>query len=896
MRSGFTLAGIMIDPSITLSKARMNGPDNNDATRDKEKGLLGTFGGVFTPSILTILGLILFMRLGYVVGNAGLKRGLLMILLANAISILTTFSLSAIATNLRVKGGGDYYLISRTLGLSFGGAIGLVLFLAQSISVAFYCVGFGEAVAALFPSAGAFAPQIIAAGAALFLFGFAWLGADWATRLQYLIMAFLAASLVSFFAGGLGKFDPAILSQNWDGRGGDEAFWILFAIFFPAVTGFTQGVSMSGDLKEPARSLPVGTFSAVGLSLLVYLGAAIVFSAAMTGKALAGNYGAMKQIAWIDWLIDAGVISATLSSALASFLGAPRILQSLARDKVFPFLVSFAKGAGDSENPRRAVLLSAGIAFAVIAIGGLNFIAQLVSMFFLISYGLINYATYFEARSASPSFRPRFRWYHRRLSLLGALSCLAVMLAIDWTVSLIAFSILFAVHQYLRRTGGPSRWADSQRSYHLQTVRSHLLKAAAEPDHPRDWRPHLLVLSKDAHRREKLLRFASWIQGQSGFTTAVRIVEGEGVKVQKLRKEAEEELRKDIAEAGHQIFVRAVTAPDLHSGLNSLIQGFGIGPLRANTLLMNWLEPIRKDFFGLGELKFGRSVRGAFRLGMNIIVFDADDEEWKGIEKIPAKERRIDVWWSDDATSKLMLLLAYLMTRSDDWKDAKIRVIAASLEKECESFRENLCRMLDEVRIDALPEVVTEIGLKDVERLSIDASFVFLPFHFKGNSMTGPFGCELDDLFARLPAVAMMLAAEDLDLDAEPEEGKAAQMAAARDAVAESEKKAIKATKEAGQAAERVEKLGQEIEKALEKGAGSDTLNELRAKEQEARSEAVRLARRAAKVLTKAEDAKRLATDLETKAAGFDEPAVKDEAKEQKPDGDPGEQSERPGS
>ncbi|MHC4944433.1 MAG: amino acid permease [Planctomycetota bacterium] len=855
---------------------------NNDASHEQGKGLLGTFGGVFTPSILTILGLILFMRLGYVVGNAGLKRGLLMILLANAISILTSFSLSAIATNLRVKGGGDYYLISRTLGLSFGGAIGLVLFLAQSVSVAFYCVGFGEAVAALFPSGGALLPQIIAAAAALFLFGFAWLGADWATRLQYLIMAFLAASLVSFFVGGLGKFDPSILAHNWNVRGGDEAFWILFAIFFPAVTGFTQGVSMSGDLKNPARSLPLGTFSAVGISLAVYLGAAIVFAAAMTGKALAGDYGAMKQVAWIDWLIDAGVISATLSSALASFLGAPRILQSLARDKVFPFLAAFAKGEGASENPRRAVLLSAGIAFVVIAIGGLNFIAQLVSMFFLISYGLINYATYFEARSASPSFRPRFRWFHRRLSLLGALACLGVMVAIDWTVSLIAFSILFAVHQYLKQTAGPARWADSRRSFHLHNVRRHLLKAAAEPDHPRDWRPHLLVLSKDAHRREKLLRFASWIQGQSGFTTAVRIVEGEGLKAHKLRMEAEEELVKDIAAAGHQIFVRAVAASDLHSGLNTLIQGFGIGPLRANTLLLNWLEPIRKHFFGLGELRYGRNVRSAFRLGMNIIVFDADDEEWIGLNEIPAKERRIDVWWSDDATSRLMLLLAYLMTRSDDWSDAKIRVIATAVEKDCEALRESLGKMLDEVRIDAVPEVFTEVGLKDVQKLSTDASFVFLPFHMKGNNLAGPFGCELDDLFGRLPVVAMMLAAQDLDLDAAPEEGKAGAIAAARDASAEMEKKAMKATKEAGRAAERVEKLRKEIEKAREEGADAEALGPLKAEAREARTEATRLARRAAKALTKAEDAKRYATDLETKVAGFEEPAAPDGGQDEK--------------
>ncbi|MFH1122083.1 MAG: hypothetical protein V1758_00320 [Pseudomonadota bacterium] len=178
---------------------------------DGASGTMGTFAGVFTPSVLTILGIILFLRLGFVVGSAGLGRALIIIALANAISVLTSFSLSAIATNLKVKGGGDYDLISRTLGVQFGGAIGIVLFLAQSVSVAFYCIGFGEALAAMLPVGTRALPQIIAALAVSFLFIFAWLGADWATRFQYVVMGTLAAALISFFAGGgrrVGSGDP----------------------------------------------------------------------------------------------------------------------------------------------------------------------------------------------------------------------------------------------------------------------------------------------------------------------------------------------------------------------------------------------------------------------------------------------------------------------------------------------------------------------------------------------------------------------------------------------------------------------------------------------------------------------------------------------------------------
>ena len=184
-------------------------------TNEKRSGTLGTFAGVFTPSIMTILGIILFLRLGYVVGSAGLGRALIIIAIANSISLLTSFSLSAIATNLKVKGGGDYYLISRTLGVEFGGAIGIVLFLAQSVSIAFYCIGFGEALSSMLQEILVVSPQIIAGFAITILFIFAWLGADWATKFQYVVMTLLAFALISFFVGGLAKWDASLVYQNW---------------------------------------------------------------------------------------------------------------------------------------------------------------------------------------------------------------------------------------------------------------------------------------------------------------------------------------------------------------------------------------------------------------------------------------------------------------------------------------------------------------------------------------------------------------------------------------------------------------------------------------------------------------------------------------------------------
>jgi len=299
---------------------------------------LGTFGGVFAPSVLTILGIILFLRLGFVVGSAGPWRALAILGVATSVSVLTSLSLAAIATNRKVRGGGDYYLISRSLGIEYGGALGLVLFLAQAVSIAFYCAGFGEGMTAAFGLPPG-SEQKAAMAALGVLLAVAMLGADVATRVQYAIMASLVLSLVSFFAGGLGAWDTERFSANVAEPLPDAEFWAVFALFFPAVTGFTQGVSMSGELADPAKSLPRGTFAAVGVSTLVYAAAMLVFAGALPLATLHDDTLAMRDVATHAVLIDAGVMAATLSSALASCLGAPRILQALAADRVFHLLL-----------------------------------------------------------------------------------------------------------------------------------------------------------------------------------------------------------------------------------------------------------------------------------------------------------------------------------------------------------------------------------------------------------------------------------------------------------------------------------------------------------------------------------------------------------------------------
>jgi amino acid transporter len=849
------------------------------STSKEKVGTLGMFPGVFTPSILTILGIILFLRLGYVVGNAGLGRALVILALANGISLLTTFSLSAIATNLKVKGGGDYYIISRTLGVEFGGAIGIVLFLAQSLSIAFYCIGFGEVLAEVIYPDIEILPQLIAAASVVFLFIFAWLGTNWASRFQYVVMGILAAALISFFWGGLTQWDNKILIQNWSYPDGGLPFWSLFAIFFPAVTGFTQGVSMSGDLKDAGKSLPLGTFLAVGISIFIYYLAGVVFAASQPADILMSDYGVIRRVAIVEFLVVAGVIAATLSSAMASFLGAPRILQSLSSDRIFPFLLPFAKGYGPAGNPRRGVLLSAGIAFATIGLGKLNIIAPVVSMFFLISYGLLNYATFFEARTGSPSFRPRFKLYNAYISLAGALACLVVMLAIDLTSCVVAAAILFAIYQYLKRTAGPARWADSRRSYHIQLVREHLLAASREQEHPLNWRPQLLLLSNNPQRRRQLLHFASWFEGESGFITAVKIICGEGIRMLKLREEAEDELQNDIRDNNIEAFPLVIAAADLNQGIHTLVQAHGIGPLKANTILLNWLENKPEDR-DIRELLYLSHLKTAFSLGCNIIILDAKLDEWQELLALPSSERRIDVWWWDDTSSHLMLLLAYLMTRCDAWEESKIRVMAPCLDHKPDETEKRLHQMLEEVRIDAEPEVVSDVSADVIVKHSADAALVFLPFRLSDNKPLGPFGNPIDQILEHLPITALVLAAEDVDLDAEPEEGKVGEVAATLDTMADAEKLAREAEKEAVDTSKVLtdskEKLRHMEEKSAESEVDESTISDLRKSVKDAERRAEIASRRSARAKARAKDAtqtaKKMGVQTEKPKNGIHEP------------------------
>jgi solute carrier family 12 sodium/potassium/chloride transporter 2 len=458
----------------------------------------GTFSGVFVPTVLTILGVIMYLRLGWVVGNAGLVGAILIILLAHVVTVTTGLAVSSIATNIRVGAGGAFPLISQSLGLEVGGSVSVPLYLAQGISIALYIIGFGSGVLRIFPNL----PELlIILVTFILILAIAYASAKFASRVQLLILVVVALSLFSIFMGSfaigdrLGMVNTPVL---WGGFP-DGDFWQVFAVFFPAVTGIMVGISMSGDLKDPRKSIPLGTMGAIGVTLVIYLLLAVWLSRVATVDELLnidpGNIVMADAAAW-GWLVVAGLLGATFSSALASMVAAPRVMQAMGQHRILPSSDFVAEESATGE-PRHALLVTSVVVLATLLFaffgGGLNAIAPLISMFFLLTYGTLNAVVLIEQALGMVSFRPTLpipRW----VPVVGLLACLFVMTLVNPIFSLIAIIFTLAIYAYLLRKNLSAPWGD---------VRSGLFRSLAEwagervsrlPAAPeRTWNPSVLA-------------------------------------------------------------------------------------------------------------------------------------------------------------------------------------------------------------------------------------------------------------------------------------------------------------------------------------------------------------------------------------------------------------------
>ncbi|MEO1643757.1 MAG: amino acid permease [Chloroflexota bacterium] len=668
----------------------------------------GTFSGVFTPNILTILGLILFLRMEFVTGQAGLWGALAIVMLGNAISLLTGLSLSAIATNMTVRAGGNYYIISRSLGLEIGGAIGIPLYLSQAISVAFYVIGFTEALLAVdIAFIQAIDPRIISTVVTLLFVGIAYIGADFALRIQFFILAVLMFGLGSFFVGAISTVGQVSAPALNPIEGFDTAqFWVVFAIFFPAVTGIEVGVSLSGDLKDPSKSIPLGTITSIIFTALIYIAVTVLFAFNLTNEQLLGDSLAMRRLAIIPQAILAGVWASTLSSALGSVLAAPRTLQAIANDSVVPRWM--ASNMGSKTEPRAAILITGVIAFVVIWAGDLNAVAPIISMFFLNTYGMVNLTSAIEKLVGNPSYRPRFSipWY---VSFLGAVGCYGAMFLINTPATIVAIVISYGFFIYLQRRSIESTWGDVRSGVWFAISRWALLNLEKSRWTAKNWRPNILVFTGQPHNRQQLVEVSKWLSLGRGLVTFFQLIVGDTREIAKsgIQDKARDAIREYIAKNEMNAFAEADIVPNFRDGARLVAQSHGIGGITVNSVLMGWSRTA-----GGREMQM-HLLRDLVMLNKSVLMLSHNEEKDFG------NRERLDIWWQGSGGNEdLMLLLAYLIERHPTWRNAQVRLIRVIDDQAgVKSVTAHMRSLLNEIRVIAEVVVIVNEEEKPISQV-----------------------------------------------------------------------------------------------------------------------------------------------------------------------------------
>ena len=713
---------------------------------------LSTFGGVFTPSILTILGVIMYLRFGWVIGHVGLWQTLLIVTISTSITFLTGLSISAIATDQVVKAGGAYYMISRSLGIETGGAVGIPLYFAQALSVALYTLGFAESLAHVFPQLNLTITALITTVLVTIL---ALQSAEIAIKAQYFIMAAIVLSLVSLVFGHGLESSPVSPAE----APGSVGFWAVLAVFFPAVTGIMSGVNMSGDLRDPQRSIPVGTLAAVGVGYLIYMFIPIILSQRVDPETLIADPLVMRRIAFWGDAILLGVWGATLSSAIGSILGAPRVLQALARDGILPKRLKWlGRGHGPTDEPRLGTLFTLGIALAAVSVGELNLIAPVLTMFFLTTYMVLNVSAGIETFLQSPSFRPTFKM-HWSLSLLGALGCVAIMFLINAVATVLAAVIVLGIYLWLERREIQGAWGDVRNGLWMTLVRAGLLQMETTPD-AKNWRPHMLVFSGAPTKRPHLTDLAVDLTHNRGLITVASVLPS-GARSTDQKETLSVAIQEYLEKRGIQAFVRLVTAPEPFSGMEKLVEAYGIGPLVPNTVLVGDTEEKSS------QDNFCRLVSTCHNAKRNVLILRTQPEAYPPLTLRFPKRRRIDVWWGGlQANGGLMLILAYLLRTSWRWRDADVCLnLVVPNENAQEAAKLNLQELVKGLRIGAVPKVIVANGrsFDDIlKTTSRRADLVFLGLATPGKDFC-TYYLDLKRRTAALPTTMFVMASEDLE-------------------------------------------------------------------------------------------------------------------------------------
>ncbi|MCR9140884.1 MAG: amino acid permease [bacterium] len=683
---------------------------NNSATRPEPKGL-GT-APVFFAAIGTILGAIMFLRMGYSVAHVGLLGTFGILILGHLVTIPTAMAIAEIATNDKVEGGGEYFIISRSFGLSIGAAIGVGLYLSQAISVAFYLIAFAQVFEPVFAvlreSTGLPLHDLrfvsIPSLALLALIMYT-RGADMGTAMLYGIVAVLSVAILLFFLGSTGyepgeRFYLATVEEPDD-------FFKVFAVIFPAFTGMTMGVGLSGDLARPRKSIPLGTLAATFLGLFVYALIAYKLATSAGPEQLGDKQLVMSDIALWGPAILIGLGCAAMSSALSSLMVAPRTLQALAKDRVL-----FTGAVGrllrhtkpGSDEPRGALFPTVGIALAFVALGDVNVVAGVITMFFMVIYGTLCIISFLNHFASDPSYRPAFRsrWY---ISLLGAVCCVYFMFRINALYAGLSLGAMAALYLAVRRDSDERGLVALfegalQQTVNLLQVR--IQKANVRRERKR-WRPAVVCLSSRSFKSYDALDLLRWIAHRHGFSTYIHLLTGYLSKVNARRSDRALERLVTMGNQSHSnVYFTSVVSPSYTSALAQVLQLPGISGRPNNTIVFDYDREKPDELSTLAENFNLIKTRG-----FDVLMLGSTRRKF-------GYRREIDVWITDadHENAELLILLAYVILGHPDWAHGKIHIKALCEASEQGNRRQELETMIESGRLPVSPRHLNIIEKK----------------------------------------------------------------------------------------------------------------------------------------------------------------------------------------
>jgi amino acid transporter len=660
----------------------------------KEVGKFGT-APVFLTAVSTILGAIMFLRFGFAVGSVGLIGTLTIILIGHMVTIPTSMALAEIATNQKVEGGGEYYIISRSFGLTIGASIGIALYMSQAISVAFYIIAFSEAfdpvIAWLQADYNFFLPKRIIGVISVGLL--CWLmltkGANSGMWLLYGVVAILGVSLVMFFAGQSGYAGEMLITAK------ENSFFYVFAIVFPAFTGMTAGVGLSGDLKDPKKSIPRGTMWATLIGMVIYVLIAFKLASSASQGDLLGDQLVMSRIAVWGPIIPIGLAAATISSALGSVMVAPRTLNAIAIDKIIPsphFNRWIGKTKASNGEPVNASLITCIIAFVFVLMGDVNAVAEVISMFFMVTYGSICLISLLENFASNPGYRPAFKskWY---ISLLGAAMCIYLMFKINALYAVLAIGFMMLIYYFLSRNQhnkGDMSNIFSGVIFQISRNLHVFLQKSQRNEDEEEWRPSVVTISKSSFERHGAYELSQWLSYKIGFGTYIHHIDGYlSSESSEQSKDCMRRLIKMTKVSNSSVFVDTIINPSYTSSISQVLQMPGISGKENNMVMFEYHKNNEKD---LDEIIENIGLVKAVKYD-NCILASSDKEF--------GFHHEIHIWItsSDYTNANLMIYMAYILLGHPDWKNGIIKLFALYPEEEVTSQRIKLMEMVKSGRL-----------------------------------------------------------------------------------------------------------------------------------------------------------------------------------------------------